>query len=162
MVTPSKENILAALEAVTDPEIPVVNVVELGIVREVFIEQEKIIVQITPTYSGCPAMDVITDEIKSALEKKFNKEILVSKVLSPPWSSSWISNEAKEKLRTYGIAPPTGEQALVNLPRKRRDVACPRCGSKQTEVVSEFGSTACKALYVCNSCKEPFDFFKDI
>lgn len=140
--------IWAVLETVPDPEIPVLSVVDLGIVREV----EPGRVRITPTYTGCPATQVIERDIRAALDSAGYREVRVETVLSPPWTTDWIGPAGREKLHAYGIAPPTrpGERA----------VACPQCGSSDTEEISRFGSTPCKALWRCRSCAEPFDLFK--
>ncbi len=137
--------IWAVLESVADPEIPVVSVVDLGIVREVTPER----VTITPTYTGCPAAQVIERDIRSALDAAGYRGVAIETALSPPWTTDWISAEGREKLRRYGIAPPT-----------REAVECPQCGSAETEEISRFGSTPCKALWRCRSCAEPFDLFK--
>ena len=133
------------LASVPDPEIPVVSVVDLGIVREVTAER----VTITPTYTGCPATQVIERDIRDALDAAGYRHVAVDTVLSPPWTTDWITPEGREKLRRYGIAPPT-----------RSAVACPQCGSADTEEVSRFGSTPCKAQWRCRACLEPFDLFK--
>lgn len=151
------------LEGVMDPEIPVLSVIDLGVIRHVRLSNEGAIeVGVSPTYSGCPAMDVIRGSIARALRGAGFHRARVSEVLSPPWSSDWITPEGREKLRRYGIAPPA---AAVSNPRHlfaQPQVACPRCGSAQTERISEFGSTPCKAHYRCRSCAEPFDYFKCI
>lgn len=163
-MTPNTEHdVMNVLTAVKDPEIPVLNVVDMGIVRKVELVGESVKVTITPTYSGCPAMDVIGANIKSVLHKHFGDNVEVLTVLSPPWTTDWLTEEAREKLRKYGIAPPESsshdKSALFAEPRV---IACPKCGSKHTRLVSEFGSTACKAHYACNACFEPFDYFKCI
>jgi ring-1,2-phenylacetyl-CoA epoxidase subunit PaaD len=142
----SKAAIMAVLESVMDPEIPVVSVVDLGIVRKV--ETGK--VTITPTYSGCPATDVIERTIREALDANGYRDVAIETALAPPWTTDWISEEGKEKLRAYGIAPPELAKAAT----------CPRCGSTETEEVSRFGSTPCKAQWRCKECLEPFDRFK--
>lgn len=150
------------LETIPDPEIPVISIVELGIVREVAIaDSGKVTISITPTYSGCPAMNAIEKEILSTLKEHGHPDVEVRQVHSPVWTTDWIPDEAREKLRKYGIAPPahsTSDKSVLSLHPKA--IACPRCGSLQTEMVSPFGSTACKALYKCNACLEPFDYFK--
>jgi ring-1,2-phenylacetyl-CoA epoxidase subunit PaaD len=138
---------------VPDPEIPVVSVVDLGIVRDVSVSDGAVEVSVAPTYSGCPATEVIEREIKAALEKQGVEQVSVKRVLSPPWTTDWISDSGREKLRAYGIAPPAGMQ---------KTIACPRCGSTDTSRVSEFGSTACKASWRCDACLEPFEYFKCI
>jgi len=144
------------LSGIGDPEIPVVSITELGIVRGVARRPGGVEVAITPTYSGCPAMQVIEEEIIARLKQAGCGEVKVKIQLSPAWSTDWIAPAAREKLRAFGIAPPLP----VNL--FPRSVGCPRCGSARTERVSEFGSTACKAHYRCLECLEPFDFFKPL
>lgn len=155
-----------AVSAVLDPEVPVLSVVDLGIVRDVREEEGVVVVDITPTYSGCPAMRVIEDDIRSALVDAGAPAVRINTVFQPAWTTDWISPDARERLRAYGIAPPTGAAAvgveLVPLMRRATVVACPRCGSRNTGLRSEFGSTACKAIYVCAACSEPFDYFKAI
>jgi len=149
------------LAQVPDPEIPVISVVDLGIVRYVRCEN-GIHVGLTPTYSGCPATDVIRQFVKEALVRAGYDNVVIEDVLSPPWSSDWISEEGRRKLNAYGIAPPAES---VSSPRKLFSspvIACPRCGSRNTERLSEFGSTPCKAHYRCTACLEPFDYFKCI
>lgn len=163
MTTHTAEEILDLLTTVKDPEIPVLNVVEMGIVRDVAFEGDRVVVTITPTYSGCPAMDVIGISIKSVLHKTFGDKVEVKSVLSPAWTTDWMTEGAREKLREYGIAPPEkGSPDKSALFAEPRVIACPKCGSKDTHMVSEFGSTACKAHYTCNTCLEPFDYFKCI
>ena len=140
-----REQVLDWLSEVPDPEIPVLTITDLGIVRDVECGDE-IVVSLTPTYSGCPATEAI-----AALEDRGVTDVRIKRVLSPPWTTDWISEEGREKLRIYGIAPPE---------RRKRPIACPRCDSDQTERVSEFGSTACKAAYRCRECLEPFEYFK--
>jgi ring-1,2-phenylacetyl-CoA epoxidase subunit PaaD len=162
VITP--ERVRAMLEDVKDPEIPVVSVVELGIVRDVSVAGSKVTITITPTYSGCPAMREIEQDIRGALRNAGINGVVIETVHAPAWTTDWIGEEAKAKLRHYGIAPPgRAEQGgLVTLARRRAEVACPRCGSSNTRLVSEFGSTACKAIHVCDACHEPFDEFKPI
>ena len=136
------------LATVVDPEIPVISVVDLGIVREV--EADR--VRITPTYTGCPATQVIEQDIRAALDAAGYRHVRIETVLAPPWTTAWISAEGKAKLEAYGIAPPRA--------RGDRTVTCPQCGSANTEEISRFGSTPCKALWRCRSCAEPFDLFK--
>jgi ring-1,2-phenylacetyl-CoA epoxidase subunit PaaD len=156
------EKIWSLLEEVTDPEVPVLSVVDLGIVRDIKVEDQAVEVVITPTYSGCPAMDVIAMTIRMALLQEGYGPVKISTVLSPAWTTEWMSERGKEKLRAFGIAPPTPLQQVCNTKLFHRDeaIACPRCGSYQTRMISEFGSTACKALYRCEACREPFDYFK--
>lgn len=161
------------LAEIPDPEIPAISIVDLGIVREVrWIEDqrgERLVVTITPTYSGCPATEVIAGSIRDALAEQGVSEVVLETRLSPPWTTDWLKPEAKAKLRGYGIAPPVGlasnEQAIdaSRIFRRREPlpiVACPQCGSTDTEVISQYGSTPCKAQYRCTCCREPFDYFK--
>ena len=141
----------------TDPEIPVLTIADLGVLREVSQQGERVQVVITPTYSGCPAMDAIAQDIKAVLRQHGCADAEVKTRLFPPWTTDWLSAAGKEKLRRYGIAPPPGPavaREAVAAPR------CPRCDSANAERVSEFGSTPCKALYRCGDCREPFDYFK--
>lgn len=147
------------LGTVYDPEIPVLSVIDLGIVRDVKVNDEKIEVVITPTYSGCPAMDVISMNIRMALIKEGFSSIKISQQLSPAWTTDWMSESGKDKLKSYGIAPPAAKTFDKNY-LENLVVECPRCHSKNTRLISQFGSTACKALYQCNDCMEPFDYFK--
>jgi ring-1,2-phenylacetyl-CoA epoxidase subunit PaaD len=157
------ENITSLLEEVTDPEIPVLNVVEMGIVRGVAFDHNKLIVTITPTYSGCPAMQTIEEDIREVLIEKGITDFQINTVLSPAWTTDWMTDHAREKLREIGIAPPQKGSADKGLLMGRiRDVKCPHCGSHETSMISQFGSTACKSLYRCESCREPFDYFKCI
>ena len=146
----SREQILELLSNVADPEIPVLTITDLGIVRDVDCS-DGVTVSLTPTYSGCPATEVIESSVAAALEEHGIEDVRIRRVLSPPWTTDWITPEGREKLRVYGIAPPE---------RRERPIACPRCSSSHTEIVSEFGSTACKAAYRCLDCLEPFEYFK--
>jgi ring-1,2-phenylacetyl-CoA epoxidase subunit PaaD len=151
------------LKTVVDPEIPVLTVVDMGIVRDVKQTPDSIEVSITPTYSGCPAMDAISKDIHRALSEKGFQNVSVKQVLSPAWTTDWITDEGKEKLREYGIAPPEKSTAEKSaLFGEHKAVKCPRCRSENTVMISNFGSTACKALWKCEDCKEPFDYFKCI
>jgi len=153
------------LDEVTDPEIPVLTINEMGILRNVQYDGETVVVTITPTYSGCPAMDQITDDVGKALGECGYPKFKVSLVLSPAWTTDWMSEDAKEKLRSYGIAPPCKTSALDSVTGEHKlnfSAACPQCKSLNTKLISEFGSTACKALWKCNDCLEPFDYFKPI
>jgi len=144
---------------VVDPEIPVLTIADLGVLRDVAINDGCVEVAITPTYSGCPAMNMIKLEIELALERGGFHNAKVRTVLSPAWTTDWMSEDGRRKLREYGIAPPQAastRRALFGV----EQVACPQCGSGDTEVLSEFGSTSCKALWRCRSCREPFDYFK--
>lgn len=150
------------LETVKDPEVPVLTIIDLGIVRDVRINGEEIEVVITPTYSGCPAMDMIAADIRMALAENGFRNVKVISVLSPAWTTDWMSEEGKRKLKEYGIAPPNPKQQVCSDKLFAADeaVQCPHCNSHHTNRISEFGSTACKALYKCEDCKEPFDYFK--
>lgn len=164
MMEATKVQIFEFLEEITDPEIPVVNIVELGIVRDVRYQSDSLQVDITPTYSGCPAMKVIESAIFSTLQEKGFENVVIKTVFSPPWTTDWLTEEAKQKLKEYGIAPPekTGESTWIPFSNKNKKVSCPFCDSPQTELTSEFGSTACKSLYYCNNCEQPFEHFKCI
>lgn len=162
-----------ALYQVMDPEIPVVSVVDLGIVRDVQWQGERLHVKVTPTYSGCPATEFIEDNIRNALERAGYPSPYVERCLAPAWTTEWISDNGRELMQQFGIAPPHrqaqsgGEVAIrwvekENIRPANAAVACPRCHSTDTQRLSEFGSTACKALYRCKSCLEPFDYFKCI
>lgn len=147
------------LEDVYDPEIPVLSVIDLGIIREVNAENDPVEIMITPTYSGCPAMDVISMNIRMALIQNGLGNVKIRQQLSPAWTTDWMTETGKQKLTSYGIAPPVSKtfdkkylESLI--------VPCPLCQSKNTRLISEFGSTSCKALYQCNDCREPFDYFK--
>jgi ring-1,2-phenylacetyl-CoA epoxidase subunit PaaD len=145
--------------AVVDPEIPVLTIADLGVLRDVAVNDGCVEVRITPTYSGCPAMNMIALEIELALEREGFRHSKIRTVLSPAWTTDWMSEAGRRKLREYGIAPPlpsSSRRALFGI----QQVACPQCGSQNTEVLSEFGSTSCKALWRCKSCREPFDYFK--
>jgi len=148
------------LRQVPDPEIPVLSILDLGVVREAILEGNKATVKITPTYSGCPAMDVIGDDIISALAKE-GYEAKVDLILAPAWSTNWITERGRKALEEYGIAAPLEESADKKaLLGEEKIVKCPQCKSTNTHLVSQFGSTACKALFKCDNCKEPFDYFK--
>jgi ring-1,2-phenylacetyl-CoA epoxidase subunit PaaD len=155
----------AALDQLCDPEIPVVSLREMGILREVYMSDTGVEVVITPTYSGCPAMEQIQDDILQSLQQ-LGVQGQVKTQLAPAWTTDWMSDSAKEQLRTYGIAPPNCQSSstsqVVRFTRRLQDdvVACPRCGSSNTSITSAFGSTACKALCKCLNCQEPFDYFK--
>ena len=149
----------AAAAQVVDPEIPVLTIADLGVLRDVRVSNGQVEVAITPTYSGCPAMNMIALEIEMALEREGIRNSKITTVLSPAWTTDWMSDEGRRKLKDYGIAPPMaggGRRALFG----EQQVACPQCGSVATEVLSEFGSTSCKALWRCTACREPFDYFK--
>ena len=148
------EQVWRVLRSVMDPEIPVLSVVDLGVVRYVHADGGALHVGITPTYSGCPATEVIQRSIREALAREQLEDVTVETVLFPPWTSEWLSEEGRRKLEAFGIAAPTARSAA--------NVACPRCGSREVERLSEFGSTPCKAHYRCGDCLEPFDVFKCI
>jgi ring-1,2-phenylacetyl-CoA epoxidase subunit PaaD len=157
----AEQRVLEILQQVKDPEVPVLSVIELGVVRGARVEGDRVTVTITPTYSGCPALQVMEDDIRAALLAGGFQEVLVKTVLSPAWTTDWIPPEAREKLRAYGIAPPgQSETGVVVLGPTVRTVACPFCGSANTVRESEFGPTACKSLHVCRSCRQPFEHFK--
>lgn len=160
------QNIWSLLETVSDPEVPVLSVIDLGIIRDVKISrvnnEEQLEVVITPTYSGCPAMDVIRMNIRMVLMEHGYKNVLITTILSPAWTTDWMTQAGKEKLKAYGIAPPNPKQQVCNTQLFAEDeaVQCPHCNSYNTRRISEFGSTACKSLFQCNDCQEPFDYFK--
>ena len=149
-----EQRVWQVLQSVMDPEIPVLTVVDLGIVRYVRADGARLHVGITPTYSGCPATEVIQRSIREALASHQLGDVIVETVLSPPWTSEWLSEEGRRKLEAFGIAAPTARAASR--------LACPRCGGQDVERISEFGSTPCKAHYRCRDCLEPFDVFKCI
>lgn len=155
------EHLQVLMEQVKDPEIPVLSIRDLGILRDISLDGGWVTVTITPTYSGCPAMSVIKADIKEVLSAAGFENVTVKQSLAPAWTTDWMTSEGREKLREYGIAPPQksggGKCAVAS---SGTAVACPQCGSEHTECVSEFGSTACKALYRCLDCAEPFDYFK--
>lgn len=148
------------LEEVSDPEVPVLSVVDLGVVRDVYIEEEWVHITITPTYSGCPAMKTMEDDIRKKLAENKLEKVVVNTVLSPAWTTDWLSENGRIKLKEYGIAPPENEVDKSVLFSEPTKVPCPKCNSTDTRMISQFGSTACKAHYRCNSCQEPYDYFK--
>lgn len=150
----------AIAAAVRDPEVPVLTIDDLGILRDVVVDKGRVTVVITPTYSGCPAVDAIRDDIVLALTSAGFADVQVRLVLAPAWTTDWMSEAGRRRLEEYGIAPPTGRAAVRGPIPVRLSVRCPRCGSLDTREVSRFGSTACKALYECRACLEPFDHFK--
>lgn len=158
MVNP--ELLRSYLQEVSDPEIPVLTIIDLGVVQQIYLEDALWIIELTPTYSGCPAMQQIEADILAKLQEKGVVNAKVKHVLSPAWTTDWISEEGRQKLRLYGIAPPVDEPDKSVLFGSAPKVACPKCNSQDTRMVSLFGSTACKAHYQCNECKEPFDYFK--
>ncbi len=158
-----EQDIWNILETVHDPEVPVLTVHDLGIVREVhaLVPSHTVEITVTPTYSGCPAMDVIGMNIRMALLQKGYRDIRIKTVLSPPWTTDWMSEKGKQKLKAYGIAPPGHLKPTgINLFEENETVQCPQCSSYNTTMISEFGSTSCKSLFRCNDCNEPFDHFK--
>ena len=167
---PSTAEVRDWLSRVPDPEIPVVSLTDLGIIRDVAWDDDTLVVTVTPTYSGCPATAVINLDIEKALRAKGIGKLRLKRRISPPWTTDWISAEGREKLKAYGIAPPIDGTAAAGRLMARVNrmaganlaVACPRCGSTRTERVSQFGSTPCKASYRCSDCLEPFDYFKCI
>lgn len=160
------ERIWDVLATVADPEIPVLSVVDLGIVRAVSVDGDRVEVTVTPTYSGCPATELIESELRRALARAGHPDASVRTVLHPAWTTDWMTVAGREKLARFGIAPPGARAAdaprPVRVVRRTEPIACPRCGSNATERIAEFGSTACKALYRCRACLEPFDYFKPI
>ncbi|WP_088158406.1 1,2-phenylacetyl-CoA epoxidase subunit PaaD [Achromobacter xylosoxidans] len=159
----SADQVYAWLQEVPDPEIPVLSVVDLGVVRDVSWDGEACVVVITPTYSGCPAMREITQDIQQTLARHGVAEVRVETRLAPAWTTDWMSEKGREALKGYGIAAPAERAVDISGISRRTTgpaIACPRCGSKDTRLVSNFGSTSCKALYRCVSCREPFDYFK--
>jgi len=168
---PSIDEVWHWLAEVPDPEIPVISLTDLGIIRDVAWRDDTLVVTVTPTYSGCPATTIINLDIETALAEKGVSKVKLERQLSPAWTTDWISAEGREKLRDYGIAPPIDGTAADGVLMKRIDrlsgrsnltIACPRCGSANTEKISQFGSTPCKASYRCTDCLEPFDYFKCI
>ena len=144
------EHIWELLNTVPDPEIPVISIVELGVVRDVKFSDKSYTILITPTYSGCPAVKTFTDDIKISLKEKGIRNFKIKLVYSPAWTTDWMTDKTKQKLKRYGIAPPSSK------------VVCPQCNTNRVELISEFGATACKAMYKCSDCLEPFEFFKCI
>lgn len=167
---PSLDQIWGWLAEVPDPEIPVISLTDLGIIRDVAWQEDELVVTVTPTYSGCPATSIINLDIETALRSKGIEQLRLERRISPAWTTDWLSEEGREKLRAYGITPPVDGTAAdgVLLDRARRlsgsniTIACPRCSSTHTEKISQFGSTPCKASYRCKDCLEPFDYFKCI
>ncbi len=168
---PSTEQVWDWLAEVPDPEIPVISLTDLGIIRDVEWEEDTLVVTVTPTYSGCPATGIINLEIETALRSRGVGNVRLKRQLSPPWTTDWISREGREKLLDYGIVPPVDGTAadgrlagrIAKLAgRSNLTIGCPRCGSAHTEKVSQFGSTPCQASYRCRKCLEPFHYFKCI
>ena len=146
------------LSSVVDPEIPVLTLQDLGVLRDISIADGKVKVTITPTYAGCPAMETMRADIESTLAAAGYAQVVVQQNLSPAWSTDWMTQDGREKLQAYGIAPP----ASTSCGQSTGQIECPQCNSAEVKLVSEFGSTACKALYQCQDCREPFDYFKCI
>jgi ring-1,2-phenylacetyl-CoA epoxidase subunit PaaD len=159
MVADARQRAYEAVAAVTDPEIPVLTIADLGVLRDVAVNGDRVEVTITPTYSGCPAMNVIALEIGAALARAGFADAAVRTVLSPAWTTDWLTPAGREKLLAYGIAPPAGPAGRRALFGEEK-IACPHCGNADTELLAEFGSTACKSLHRCRTCREPFDAFK--
>lgn len=155
---PDIAGLYALLSSVCDPEIPVLTLQDLGILRDISLDDDKINVTITPTYAGCPAMEAMRSDIKSTLADAGYQKVNVRQCLSPAWTTDWMSEDGRNKLRAYGIAPP----ATSSCGRVTGAIECPQCNSCDVKLISEFGSTACKALYQCQDCREPFDYFKCI
>lgn len=165
--TISRTDVVAILDGVKDPEVPVLSVIELGVVRDVSIERDgSVTISVTPTYSGCPAMQVIEEDILAALRAHGIDRAAIRTTYAPAWTTDWMTDDAKRKLEAYGIAPPgrapVGDDDFVPLRRNRDVVRCPYCKSAHTELRSEFGSTACKSIRFCNDCRQPFEQFKAI
>lgn len=158
----SAEQVRGWLDRVPDPEIPVLSVNDLGIVRDVRVREGRVTVCVTPTYTGCPATEVIEGLIERELQRRGVAEVEIVRLLSPPWTTDWLSEAARRKLEKYGIAPPPSGGGKKGLTGLRVEVRCPRCASSQTSRVSEFGSTPCKASFRCDQCLEPFEYFKCI
>ncbi|GAB4265104.1 MAG: phenylacetate-CoA oxygenase subunit PaaJ [Pararhodobacter sp.] len=166
----SVEQVWAWLGEVPDPEIPVISLTDLGIIRDVAYDGGTLVVTVTPTYSGCPATSLINLEIEAKLREKGIEDLRLERRLSPPWTTDWINPEAREALKSFGIAPPvdgTGADGVLagrvaRMTGSNLVIACPRCGSTHTEKISQFGSTPCKASYRCKDCLDPFDYFKCI
>ncbi|MDX2173329.1 MAG: 1,2-phenylacetyl-CoA epoxidase subunit PaaD [Bacteroidota bacterium] len=159
----TRNQIITALSQIPDPEIPVISIAELGVIRDVILADNSVEVILTPTYSGCPAMKQMEDDVRKKLQELNFENIKLTIVYNPPWTTDWLTAGAKEKLQNYGIAPP--EESTTDksfLTGNKKNITCPRCKSTNTYMVSQFGSTACKALYKCNNCLEAFDYFKCI
>lgn len=155
-----EELVWERLSLIPDPEVPVISIVELGVVRGVNYDGETLEIVITPTYTGCPAMHLFVAEVKAAMHDQGFDQLKITTVYAPAWTTDWLSPEAKEKLRQYGIAPPVKEDLSDDPFAPPPAIPCPRCDSENTTLVSQFGATACKSLYTCQDCKEPFEYFK--
>ena len=162
IINHSTDIIWDLISEIPDPEIPVLTLTDLGIIKDVRVEGDDVIVVITPTYMGCPAMKVFEDDIRDKLNEAGYNHVTVETVLSPAWTTDWMTEEGRNKLKEYGIAPPVGTSDKSALQHDKKNIACPRCASTNTKMISQFGSTPCKSLYQCEECKEPFDYFKCI
>lgn len=161
----TQTDLLAILDEIKDPEIPVISIVEMGIVRDITINDRTVSVDITPTYSGCPAMSEIIADIKSKILVQGFESVNVRTTYSPVWTTDWMTEDAMRRMKEYGIAPPLKKletESLFQIFPTEQKIQCPFCDSQQTSKTSEFGSTACKALYYCNNCDQPFEYFKCI
>lgn len=160
-IQPTESSVWQVLHLIPDPDIPVLDIVELGVVRSVSIlSEKKVVVTITPSYSGCPAMGFFKDQIKSSLQECGFQEVEIKINLSPAWTTEWMSDIAKAKLKAHGIAPPENDAEGEFLFSKHKRVTCPKCGTKDSKLISQFGATPCKALWYCNTCEQPFEYFK--
>lgn len=159
-----EEHIYDLIKEIPDPEIPVLTIVDLGVIRKVEDREGEYVITITPTYTGCPAMNQFEDDILKTLADNGIENAKIETSYDPAWTTDWMSDEAKQKLQDYGIAPPQEKTSDKNyiIGNEKKRVICPQCKSEDTKMISQFGSTACKALYQCNDCKEPFDYFKCI
>jgi ring-1,2-phenylacetyl-CoA epoxidase subunit PaaD len=155
----SSSRILEALEKVMDPEIPVISIVEMGLIRDVSVEQDRVTVQMTPTFSGCPALQTIKDDIEHCVRDLGGETVVVETVLDPPWSSDWITDQGREKLRKFGLAPPPKHGGRIEV-TFFESATCPYCDSQRTVIKNDFGPTLCRSIYYCNSCQQPFEQFK--
>jgi len=162
MQTVTADTILQALQEVKDPEIPVVSVVEMGIVRDVVVTEAGVTVKMTPTFSGCPALDVMRRDIGARVKQMGIEDVTVETVLYPPWTSDWITGEAREKLRQFGLAPPPHHGGNLIAVASLDVAQCPRCGSKNTVIKNSFGPTLCRMIWYCNDCQDPFEQFKPL
>lgn len=158
-ITDTTQLLWQIVSEVPDPEVPVLTIQDLGVLRDISFEGGQPVITITPTYSGCPAMDMISMGIRMALLQNGFTNVKIKTVLSPAWTTDWMSEAGKQKLKEYGIAPPVGK-SISQQSLEQAIVPCPHCGSTHTKLVSEFSSTACKAFYTCTDCREPFDHFK--
>lgn len=157
----TEQQVLELVGEIPDPEIPVLTLADLGVIRSVNIDSDRVTVDVAPTYSGCPATEFIEASIVSVLGEVGFANVATRRVLTPPWTTDWISDAGREKLKNYGIAPPDdAAESKRGLFHQELEIACPRCASTETQRVSEFGSTPCKASYKCNACLEPFEYFK--